>query len=146
MSSFFDYNLFQCNHVENKQTLPIIKQCFITRYHDIGCECLNCRKCREEIIDFYKKKKKQKKTVIPKSSMYTVSKPIPIPIPTVKKKIDQDDYYLIPNSLPQNLNYKTRTINSKECILCSSKSGLSLINDFYFLCDKCNQPLYPQSI
>ena len=45
------YKFFNNNYENliNSNTLPIINNCLITRYHDIGCSCINCKNCIDEI-------------------------------------------------------------------------------------------------
>ena len=140
MSSFNSYMSFHVHsgntqQKENKKTLGIIKECFVSRDHDVGCECFNCRKCREELIDYYKKKKEKKKKKLFISSQ-SLSSPIPIPID--KRNLEaQESNYLLPNSLPTYLHTHNRSIVTEECINCNTKQNLSLINDFYFICNEC---------
>ena len=129
---------FLNNHYENNAhsaTLPIIEDCLTTRYHDIGCLCINCRNCIDEIKDYYKKKNKKKISNFKKKYI----KSMPIPIKNSIKKNNNDDIFLA-HSLPTGYteNHKEqKNILDEKCILCPSSNNLKLYNNFYFLCKDC---------
>jgi hypothetical protein len=132
--------LTNVNKLTNKETLPIINDCLITRYHDVGCDCINCRHCKEEIIDFYKKKKKKKNKKnksFQLTSHLTKSAPIDIPIKR-SKTYYANDYMSLPHSLPNHFYNKDRKIIIDKCLLCNTKNNLNLINNFYLICNNCN--------
>ena len=94
------------NNRESKPTQQFIN-CINSKDHDIGCECVICRSCRDEILIFYKNK--QKKRYASKSFDDTIIRSKPILIPTAKNKEKND----LANSLP-NIYY---TLNKKITII-----------------------------
>ena len=125
-------------HIKNSNTLPLIEECMMSRYHDIGCDCFSCRKCREEIIDFYKNRKKKKKSKMKNELfIYTNTKPIPIPFQKKPSINSIDNWTFSPKSLP-NLNLKKdKQILNNRCLICNSEKQLNIVNEFYIICNSC---------
>ena len=128
-------------HIKNSNTLPLIEECMMSRYHDIGCDCFSCRKCREEIIDFYKNRKKRKKSKMKNEMSLYQTKSIPIPIPQPKKTIPNsiDKWSFSPKSLPNLSLKKEKKILNNRCIVCKSEEQLNVVNDFYVICNSCEE-------
>ena len=122
----------------NSNTLPIIEDCLHTRYHDIGCLCINCRNCVDEIKEYYKRKNK-KKVIKSKKNLSIKSNPIPIP-KSIDKKYNDNIFlaHSLPNKYNECLNEEKHIIDDK-CILCSESKNLKLFNNFYFLCKNCQK-------
>ena len=47
------------NNIINSESFKTSQftDCINSRNHDIGCECLVCKSCREDIIEYYRKNK-----------------------------------------------------------------------------------------
>lgn len=120
--------------------------CILSKNHDIGCDCLRCRSCRDDIINFYKEKEKtklKKKSIIYKSLDDNIirSKQIQIPVKKNNKKETQKTYMTF-NSLPNMYNKKTyfpinKNVISNKCLLCNKDNNNKLINNFYYMCEVC---------
>ena len=128
------------NNIGSYQTLNITN-CMESRNHAVGCQCILCKSCREDIIEYYKnkKKKKIKKKKIISKSYDSYEKSLPIIInKKKKKKIDYMTFNSLPNMYDSKFfevkNVKVEQIN---CLLCNKKNNNKLVNDFYFLCEKC---------
>jgi len=109
--------------------------CIKSRNHDIGCNCITCKACREDLIDFYKRKKK--KELITKS-FNSVSNSLPIK----KNLLEQNNNYMIFNSLPNMyekkiFEKKNIILKDDKCLLCNKVNSKKIINNFYLLCEKC---------
>lgn len=115
--------------------------CILSRNHDIGCDCLECRSCRDDIINFYKSKEKnkiKKRYIISKSLDDNIIKSKSIKIPN---KINKD-YHFSSSSLPNMYGKKSYLPIAKEilddrCILCNKNNNNKLINNFYYMCENC---------
>jgi len=125
------------NNIESQQTQKFIN-CINSKNHDIGCECMICRSCRDDILLFYKNKRK--KRYHSKSFDDTLIRSKPIPIPNSNNKENKISSNIIFNSLPniyeKKYNYSINIINNK-CIICNKIDNNKLINNFYHLCDDC---------
>ena len=98
--------------------------CINSRNHDIGCECLTCKSCREDIIDFYKKKNKNynKKRPVSRSFDDTMirSNPIPINNKENNKKLSSSSYMTfnsLPNMYNKNYAYSNNNIIDDKCLI-----------------------------
>lgn len=122
--------------------------CVLSRNHDIGCDCLQCRSCRDDILKFYQEKEKTRlkiRSIRSKSVDYNIirSKPIPIPIPkSFQKESTYNNNYMTFNSLPNMYEKKSyfpisKNVIDNKCIICNKNYNNKLINNFYYLCEVC---------
>jgi hypothetical protein len=113
--------------------------CLLSRNHDIGCDCSECKLCRDDIIKFYKNKEKtkiKKRSLISKSFDDNNIKSIPI------KNFKKENNYITSSSLPNMYGKKSYLPIAKEtlddkCIICNKNYNNKLINNFYYLCEIC---------
>ena len=135
-----DTNHHKLNNIDSYQTLTLTN-CIESRNHVIGCKCILCKSCREDIIEYYKSKKKKKfkkKTIISKS-YDSYQKSLPISINNKEKnKLDYMTFNSLPNMYEKKI-YEEKNIQVEQinCLICNKKNNNKLINNFYFLCEKC---------
>jgi len=139
------YHSSDWNNVGSYHTLPITN-CINSNNHEINCKCIICQSCRDDVIEYYKNKKKKiiKRKILSKSvDRFERSQPININTHnTHNTHINNNQNYMSFNSLPNMYNdkfyiKKNIVIDNIECLLCNKSNNNKLVNHFYFLCEEC---------
>ena len=136
-------NLESYMNMESYKTISFTN-CILSKNHDIGCDCLKCRSCRDDIVNFYKEKEKvriKKKSLISKSLDDNIIRSKPIPIINKKSNSNNQNYMTfnsLPNMYEKNKYYPiNKNIIDDKCILCDKRNNNKLVNNFYYLCEIC---------
>ena len=114
--------------------------CILSKNHDIGCDCLKCKSCRDDIIKFYKEKelgKIKKKKLNARSKDDACFKTKSIPIKEDKVIYKEISFNSLPNMYGKNYFPINKKIIEDKCLLCKNNNNNKLINNFYYLCDYC---------